>query len=125
MVVTFAQSAFGGTACPTDHPKATCYSGGGSASIAGVGHVTLDRIAVTGDGPDPGNGCDYAETTGTLTADDGGSATLSGSGKLCGADATYSLELVGRSGSLAHLHATGTILNNNGAETWDIATLTR
>jgi len=34
-------------------------------------------------------------------------------------------ELVGRSGSLAHLHATGTILNNNGAETWNIATLTR
>ena len=61
---------------------------------------------------------------GTLTGSDGAKASLSGTGTLCGAVATYTLLVGPRTGSFANLHLSGTIHNDGGAESWDITAVT-
>ena len=123
--VDFTDSQFGGSDCPADHPLATCFSGTGTAALPGVGTLHLSRQVVSGDqSRSAPQDCEPADTTGTVKDDHGGTARVSGTGTLCGLLATYSLLVDRGTGSLAGLRVTGTITNNGGAETWDVATLT-
>jgi hypothetical protein len=123
--VEFGDASFAAVVCAAPHALANCFAGTGTATIAPLGKVSLSRTVLSGDqqrsAPD---GCDPADTTGTLTGPGGASASLSGAGTLCGAVATYTLVVKGRSGAWARLAMTGTIHNNGGAESWDVATLT-
>jgi hypothetical protein len=122
--VDFADAQFSASTCPKDHALANCFSGAGSATLSGVGRVTIARTVVSGDqkrgAPD---GCDPADTTGVLKDARGGSARISGTGTLCGLLAKYTLLVDGGTGSLAGLHITGSITNNGGAESWDVTNL--
>jgi hypothetical protein len=122
--VTFDDSSFAAVLCPKAHALANCFSGTGSATLSPLGKITIARTVISGDQKRSApSGCDAADTVGTLTGG-GGKADLSGTGTLCGAVATYTLLVNGRSGAFAKLHLTGTIHNDGGAESWDVASLT-
>jgi hypothetical protein len=122
--VTFDDSSFASVVCPKAHALANCFSGTGSATLAPLGKISIARTVISGDQKrSVPSGCDAADTVGTLTGP-AGKATISGTGTLCGAVATYSLLVDGGSGSLAKLHLTGTIHNDGGAESWDVVSLT-
>jgi hypothetical protein len=122
--VTFDDSSFAAVLCPKEHALANCFSGTGSATLSPLGTITIARTVISGDQKRTApSGCEAADTVGTLTGADGGKADITGTGTLCGAVATYTLLVDGGSGAFAKLHLTGTIHNDGGAESWDVATL--
>lgn len=123
--VTFDDSSFASVLCSKAHALANCFSGTGSATLAPLGRISIARTVISGDQKrSVPAGCDAADTVGTLTGA-AGKATISGTGTLCGAVATYTLVVDEGSGSFAKLHLTGTIHNDGGAESWDVVTLTQ
>ncbi|MDX6245846.1 MAG: hypothetical protein QOE76_3569 [Frankiales bacterium] len=120
--VSFDDSSFGAVLCAKPHELANCFSGTGSTTLPPLGKITMTRTVVSGDQKRTAPaGCDPADTVGTLAGTNGGSAHISGTGTLCGAVATYTLLVDGGSGAFAKLHLTGTIHNDGGAESWDVA----
>jgi hypothetical protein len=122
--VGFDDSSFGSVLCPEPHTLASCFTGTATATLAPLGKVSIARTVISGDQKRTAPaGCDPADTVGTLTGADGAKAIISGTGTLCGAVASYTLLVDHGTGSFAKLHITGTIHNDGGLESWDIATL--
>jgi hypothetical protein len=122
--VSFDDSSFGSVLCPEPHALASCFAGTGTSTLAPLGTVSFSRTVISGDQKRTAPaGCDPADTVGTITRADGAKANLTGTGTLCGAVATYTLLIDGGTGGFAKLHVTGTIHNNGGLESWDVAAL--
>jgi hypothetical protein len=112
------QSLFSPMACPDNQPTATCYGGSATATLPLAGTVTLRRTVIADSARPAGPGCDTADSTGTLTAAQGGTLPIRAAGKLCGLLATYTLTTGAGTGALAGLTIRGAISNNGGAEHW-------
>lgn len=116
---------FSEIACPAGTPDDDfCLLATGQGIVAGIGVAQFSRTVVIGG--DVVDSCVPATTTGTLTARDGSTLQLAGSGSFCLVASTgaYAITVSHGTGSLAGLTGNGTITvppastDTSGLEIW-------